>query len=145
MISSSLLCWLPYCIVSVRAEFLPFHEISISVSAMAVCLAKSSSLINPLLYVILNPRIRRAVVLIVQWRRGEPNRLNQSHWKNDESQTIPMTVRRPLEPRPALVEWGRRKNCWPTFVHGYFYDVSFSGSCETYWCDSLFNNSSSHG
>uniref|UniRef100_A0A8C8DXR2 G-protein coupled receptors family 1 profile domain-containing protein n=1 Tax=Oryzias sinensis TaxID=183150 RepID=A0A8C8DXR2_9TELE len=54
-----LLCWMPYGVVAMMATFGPPNIISPVASVVPSLLAKSSTVINPLIYILMNKQVRK--------------------------------------------------------------------------------------
>lgn len=57
-----LLCWMPYGVVAMMATFGPPNIISPVASVVPSLLAKSSTVINPLIYILMNKQVSRYYV-----------------------------------------------------------------------------------
>lgn len=59
-----LLCWMPYGIVAMMATFGPPNIISPVASVVPSLLAKSSTVINPLIYILMNKQVSAGIFLL---------------------------------------------------------------------------------
>lgn len=57
MVICYLLCWLPYGVVALMATFGPPHLVTPEASIIPSILAKSSTVINPVIYVFMNKQV----------------------------------------------------------------------------------------
>ncbi|XP_028571693.2 pinopsin-like [Podarcis muralis] len=68
MVTCYLLCWMPYGIVSLIVTFGQPGTISPSVSIIPSILAKTSTFVNPILYVLLNKQFYKCFILLIKCR-----------------------------------------------------------------------------
>lgn len=73
MVVCYLLCWLPYGVVALLATFGPLGLVTPEVSIIPSILAKTSTVINPVIYVFMNKQVsvrqadRTAVPMVRLW------------------------------------------------------------------------------
>lgn len=79
MVICYLLCWLPYGVVALLATFGPPGLVTPEASIIPSVLAKSSTVINPVIYVFMNKQVserqaqRTAVLMVRLWNLPENN------------------------------------------------------------------------
>ncbi|KAG7265146.1 hypothetical protein CRUP_010018 [Coryphaenoides rupestris] len=60
MVTCYLLCWLPYGVVALLATFGPRDAVGPEASVVPSLLAKSSTVVNPIIYIFMNKQVRPA-------------------------------------------------------------------------------------
>lgn len=73
-----LLCWMPYGVVAMMATFGPPDIISPVASVVPSLLAKSSTVINPLIYILMNKQFYRCFLILFHCSRLSPDNGNTS-------------------------------------------------------------------
>lgn len=61
-----LICWMPYGVVAMMATFGPPNIISPVASVVPSLLAKSSTVINPLIYILMNKQVSKLILITKQ-------------------------------------------------------------------------------
>lgn len=70
MVVCYLLCWLPYGVVALLATFGPPGLLTPEASIIPSILAKSSTVINPVIYVFMNKQVR--LLAVRSWKQRSP-------------------------------------------------------------------------
>ncbi|XP_030613733.1 teleost multiple tissue opsin 2b isoform X2 [Archocentrus centrarchus] len=78
MIYCYLLCWMPYGVVAMMATFGPPNIISPVASVVPSLLAKSSTVINPLIYILMNKQFYRCFLILFHCDHCSPEKGNTS-------------------------------------------------------------------
>ncbi|KAL7846281.1 hypothetical protein SRHO_G00212610 [Serrasalmus rhombeus] len=73
MVSCYLLCWLPYGVVALLGTFGPSGSVSPTASIVPSVLAKSSTVLNPIIYVFFNKQFYRCFLVLVKCESGSPS------------------------------------------------------------------------
>lgn len=78
-----LLCWMPYGVVAMMATFGPPNIISPVASVVPSLLAKSSTVINPLIYILMNKQVSRRPGHVQQlYLHGKKRPQNYNSWNH---------------------------------------------------------------
>ncbi|XP_017581198.2 teleost multiple tissue opsin 3b [Pygocentrus nattereri] len=73
MVSCYLFCWLPYGVVALLGTFGPSGSVSPTASIVPSVLAKSSTVLNPIIYAFFNKQFYRCFLVLVKCESGSPS------------------------------------------------------------------------
>lgn len=122
MVTCYLFCWLPYGLVSLITTFGKPGAISPTISIIPSILAKSSTFLNPLIYIFMNKQFYRCFLSLLKCESVPPDSdftLNSKHSKDlhiQENGKIPHSFNQAL-PRKDTVSSARKPQKLTLVVH----------------------------
>ncbi|XP_063733882.1 opsin-3-like [Eleginops maclovinus] len=93
-----LVCWLPYGVVAIMAAFGPPGAISPITAVIPSILAKSSTVINPVIYILMNKQFYRCFLILFHCE----NQLTENGLSSVQSKTTVLPLQRRLDPPTDL-------------------------------------------